>query len=482
MENLIKALIYCSKGYEVYVVGGFARDLYLKRRHKDIDLAISKSAEKFSKRAAAFLGAKLVVLDDLNKVYRIVLKDKNVAANIDVSLFDGKTIEEDLNNRDFTINAVAFNIADFKDYKSKMIFADKKCIADLKNKTINTVSKNIFKKDPLRMLRAFRFAAETGFRITQETLKLIKLNTKLIKKSAVERIKNEFFRILSASNAADILKIMDKSGLLSELFCEISKMKKASKKYYYHPRGLFQHSFETMEAAENIINNLEKYFPDNFKELEEHFSRRETYSENVSKVSLLKFSALFHDIAKPETAKKEDKKMRFFGHEQKGAVKIEKMMKALKMGKKEISDTKFLVENHMRPSTLTKNNIVTKKAALKFFRDIGENTPDLLLLSMADWHSYKRLKVFVPSELKMQEKSVRRLIHEYYEIKNAKPLPKLIDGNIVMKKFKLKPGPWLRDIIEFVALAQQNGKISNKKEALNLISLKIVSVKKKYKI
>lgn len=483
MEKLIKTVVGCSKGYEVYGVGGFARDLLLKRKHNDIDLAVNKDAGKFAKKTAKALNAKLIILDDINKIYRIILKSgEAVAANIDISLFDGKTIEADLKNRDFTVNAAAFDIKDFGNFKKKMIFADKKCLADLKSKTINTASKSAFKKDPLRMLRAFRFASELNFKISAETLKQIKLNAKLIKKVAPERIKNEFFRILAVPDSSGVLKTMDKSGLLSEMFSEIIKMKKAPRKYYYHPGGLFQHSFETMEAVENIINNLKKYFPDNFKELKEHFAGQGVYSENVTKANLLKFAALFHDSAKPETAKKEGSKMRFFGHEEQGAEKIEEMMKTLKMGKKEISNAKFLVENHMRPSTLTKNNVVTNKAALKFYRDIGDNTPDLLVLSMADWHSYKKLKVFSAKELKMQEKSVRFLISEYYELKNAKPLPKLIDGNIIMKEFKLKPGPWLGDLLEAVTEAQQEGRISDKKEALKLISLKIASVKKKYRI
>jgi tRNA nucleotidyltransferase/poly(A) polymerase len=482
MEKLIKLINDSSKGYEVYGVGGFARDLFLKLKHSDIDLAVNKDAQKFSKKIAKVLGGKLIVLDELNKIYRIILKDCQDISNIDISLFDGKTIEEDLKNRDFTVNAAAFNLSCFDSFAKNIVFAGKGCLKDLKSKTINTVAADAFKKDPLRMLRAFRFAAELGIKISAETLKQIKISAKLIKKSAPERIKNEFFRILAVNDSPDILKIMDKNGLLMELFPEIAKMKKASKKHYYHPGGLFQHSFETMEAVYEILNNLKKYFPDNYKELEDHFANKETYSENVTKAGLLKFTALFHDSAKPETAKKEGSKMRFFGHEEEGAKKIEEIMIALKMSKKDISGAKFLVENHMRPSTLTKNNVVTDKAALKFFRDVTDNTPDLLVLAMADWHSYKKLKVFSPKELKMQEKSVRQLISHYYEVKNAKPLPKLVDGNIIMKEFKLKPGPWLGALLEIVTAAQQEGKVNNTKEALTLISSKLTVVKKKYKI
>jgi putative nucleotidyltransferase with HDIG domain len=310
----------------------------------------------------------------------------------------------------------------------------------------------------------------------------IRQNAKLIKSAAPERIKNEFFRILSAQNSSELLKAMDACGLLSGIFAEIKKMKKAKKKYYYHPGGLFEHSFETLESAENILINLKKYFPASFIELQEHFYSRESFSENVTRASLLKFTALFHDNAKPETAKFENGKMRFFEHEDFGANKLRKIMHSLKFGKRDIETATFLVRQHMRPSTLTRNDIVTKKAALKFFRDIGDNSPDLIVLSMSDWHSYKRLKIFSPKELKLQEKLAKDLIKKYYELKNTKPLPKVIDGNIIMREFKLKPGPCVGELLSFVNEAQFGGKMLSKNDALQLVLSKLTHIKKKYKI
>ncbi|AKL97500.1 HD domain-containing protein [Endomicrobium proavitum] len=482
MEKLIKTINGLSGGCEVYGVGGFARDLLLKRKHEDIDLAVNKNAQKFSKKLAVSLKAKFVILDDKNKIYRIMLSKDYPVKNIDVSLFDGKTINEDLKNRDFTINAAAFKLKDFASYKKNLLTVNNKVLKDLKTKTIRAVSDNIFKSDPLRMLRAFRFSAELKFALSKDTLSLIKKYSSSVLNSAPERIKNEFFRILSAGNSREILEVMDKCLLLPALFDAISHMKKASKKHYYHPGGLFEHSFETMSAAENILNNLRKYFPENAAELKEHFFKTGEYSENITRANLLKFAALFHDSAKPETAKKEGAKMRFFGHEDLGAKKISDVMKSLKMGKKEISAASFLVSKHMRPSTLTKNNIVTKKASLKFFRDIEDNTPDLLILSMADWHSYKKLKIHSKKELKFQEDSVRKLLKEFYELKNKKPLSKIIDGHIVMKKFALKPGPWIGDLVNLVLEKQYEGKLADTAAALKFLDSKLTQIKKKYKL
>ncbi|BAG13546.1 HD domain-containing protein [Candidatus Endomicrobiellum trichonymphae] len=481
MNKLIKKINNLSKDFDIYATGGFSRDLLLKRSPIDIDLAVSRNALKYSKKIADVFNSKLITLNDTRKTYRIILKD-DVITNIDISLFNGKTIKQDLQNRDFTINATAFNLKNFKNFKKHIILSDRNTLRDLKSKIVNTVSAESFKTDPLRMLRAFRFAAELNFKISKKTFKQIIKNAKLIRQSAPERIKNEFFRVLSVKNSAALIKDMDDCGLLSEIFAEIKKMKKTCRKYYYHPGGLFQHSFETVESAENILNNLKKYFPENYADMQKHFDNNATFSENITRESLLKFAALFHDSAKPETAKFENGKMHFLGHEELGAGKVKEIMLSLKSSKNDIETAVFLVSNHMRPSTLTRNNIVTKKAALKFFRDIGDNTPDLLVLSMSDWHSYKKLKVFSSKGLKLQEKSVRELLKYYYELKNAEPLSKIIDGNIIMKKFNLKPGPWIGELLNFATETQLEGTIFNTDEALKIVFSKLTHIKKKYKL
>jgi len=479
--DIIKEISCLSKGFDVYVVGGFLRDLFLKRKYSDVDLAVNKNILEYSKRIAEGFKSKFITLNDVDKTYRVILKN-SIISNIDISLFNGRTIEQDLKNRDFTINAIAFNLKDFKSFRKQIIFSGSSALKDLKSKTINTVSVKSFEADPLRMLRAFRLAAELNFKLSQKTFKQIKHNAKLICKVAPERIKDEIFRILSVKNAVASIKEMDRCGLISEIFCEIKAMKKAKKKYYHHFGGLFQHSLETMESSENILNNLKKYFPDNYIDLHKHFGNNEIFSKNVTRNGLLKFAAFFHDNAKPETAKFVDGRMHFFGHEILGAEKIEKIMLSLKFGRRDIETVVFLIKHHMRLSTLTRSNTVTKRAALKFFRDIGSNTPDIIILSMSDWHSYKKLKIFSSSVLKSQEKSARELLKYYYELKNTKPLPKIIDGNIIMRKFGLKPGPWIGDLLDFVFEAQEEGKISKLSEALEVISLKLTRVKKKYKI
>ncbi|MDR1418377.1 MAG: hypothetical protein LBI80_04395 [Endomicrobium sp.] len=481
MNEIIKKINDLSQGYDVYVVGGFVRELLLKRQNADIDLVVNKDSLKYSKKLAMAFKAKLITLDKATETYRIILHDNDIK-DIDVSSICSGSIEEDLQSRDFTVNAIAFNIKDFNNFKQHVILPTNNALKDLTTKMLNTVSSKSFKMDPLRMLRGFRFMAEQGFNFSQTSLKQVKNNTKLISKVAKERVKNELSRIFASKNASKVLKIMDKTGLLSAILPECATMKKAAKKHYYHKGGLFEHSFRAFESSENILNNLKKYFPKNYTDMQKHFEDNSSFSEHVTRKGLIKFVVLLHDNAKPETASFENSKMHFFGHEDKGSQKMKKIMSDLKFSKKDIEFSTFLIRHHMRLSTLTRNNIVTKKASLKLFRDMGDFTLDLLIVSMSDWHSYKNLKVFSKRELSLQEQSVRKLVQAYYDLKHSKPVKKIIDGSIIMKKFSLKPGPIIGELLESVLAAQEEGKVSNLKEALKVVSLKLTQIKKKYKI
>ncbi len=308
----------------------------------------------------------------------------------------------------------------------------------------------------------------------------IKKYSKTITKSASERIKNEFFRILGHPDASAQIMLMEDLSVLEALFPAVSAMKKSAKNFYYHPKGLFQHCFQTLQSFEKILSNLDKYFPDTKDRLSVHL--HEKFSDNVNRISLLKFIALFHDCAKPECAKKIDKKMRFLGHETLGAEKTAEIMKNLKMSNKEIDYAKNIISEHMRPSNLAKSQIITNKARFKLFRDIKDNTPDVLLLAMADWHSYKSLKVYSRQILKRQEKAVAELISDYFKFKDKKPQAKVLDGNLLMKKFSLKPGKIVGEMLRLINIQCEQGKITDKKQALIFAKSKLTLLRKKHKI
>jgi poly(A) polymerase len=475
---ILRKLQYLSKGLNVYVVGGFVRDIFLQcvNNIHDIDLIINNKAYEYSKKISNFFDGKLIILDNINKIYRIILKYTLYIKHIDIALMNGNNIQDDLLKRDFSINALAFKLSTFKDFGLDIISPKKSKLNvfnDLKLKIINTLSEESFVADPLRMLRVFRFMSQLKYAPTKSTFKQIKKCAHLICNIAPERIKSEFCQILSSSNAYTLIKHMYKCKLLTEILPEIKSIENVDKQYYYHPGGLLQHSFETMKSVEDILNNLKIYFPQIYIDLQQHFNINTIFSEYVTRSNLLKFVAFFHDNAKPETVTYQNNKIHFLGHETKGALKIKQIMTLMRFSKRDIDVATFLVENHMRPSNLTKNKIITTKATLKFFRDIKDNTPDLLILSMADWYSYIKLKGFSIQTLKKQEKKVQKLLINYYEYKRKITLPKIIDGNIIMKQFKLHPGPYIGTLLKIVNDAVAKGQISSTKEALEILSSQI---------
>ena len=466
---------------DVYVVGGYLRDFLLNKKSLDIDLVVSDKAEFFAKKLAKNINGKCFILHDDLQTYRIAIFNNPDMEYIDVSLMQGKNIKEDLSRRDFTINSLAINIEKFNAIK-KNIIDYFNGVKSLKNKEIKIVSKKVFVDDPLRMLRAFRFASEYNFKISKETLSLIKKYSSKITNVAGERIKNEFFRILNNKKSSKYIAMIDECGLLEKIFPVITRMKKSAKNFYYHPKGLFQHCFQTYEALENIFSKLDKYFPKSKDILEKNLN--ENFSENVNRKNLLKFIAIFHDCAKPECAKRMGNKMRFLGHEDIGAKKTAQIMKALKMSNKEIDFAKAIISEHMRPSNLAKSEIITNRAQMRLFRDIKENTAYLLILAMSDWHSYKSLKkkIYPKKVLQQQEKSVAKLIFNYFDFINKKPKDKIVDGNVLMKEFKLKPGKIIGDLLKYINNAYEEGRIKSKQQALKYAKLQLTVLKKKHRI
>ena len=433
---------------EVYVVGGYVRDFLLKKKTLDIDLVVSENAESFAKKLAKKINGKCFVLHSDLQVYRVAVKNNPDMEYIDISLMQGKNIKEDLSRRDFTVNALAVKIENF-----------------------DNIKKNIT-----------RFASEYNFKISKDTLSLIKKYSSKITAVAGERIKNELFRILNNRKSSQYISAIDDVKLLEKMFPVIATMKKSAQSFYYHPKGLFQHCFQTYEALENILIKLDKYFPKSKDILEQHLN--EHFSEYVNKKNLLKFIAVFHDCAKPECAKRMDNKMRFLGHEELGAKKTAQIMKELKMSNKEIDFAKAIISEHMRPSNLAKSEVITTRAQMRLFRDIKENTPDLLIMAMSDWHSYKNLKkkIYPKKVLQQQEKSVAKLIFAYFDFINNKPKDKILDGNVLMKEFHLKPGKIIGELLKYINNAYEEGRIKDKKQALKYAKSQLTVLKKKHKI
>jgi len=470
-------------------VGGLLRDLLLGRETRDLDLVPEQDAEEFARSFASEVGGSFVLLDEKNRIYRVVKqkisekKGKEIF-NLDFSQMRGKKIEDDLLLRDFTVDAMAMrldwiegNLRIFSRVKrlSKLVVDPSGGMIDLKKKLIRKISPRIFDDDPLRLLRGYRLAATLGFAIERETENEIRDKVDLVKGAARERVRDELFKILSTPQSYRYIRRLQRVGLLTKIIPEIEVMKEKPENYY-HREGLWGHTLETLKSMEEILSSLVKLFPGMSRKLIAHLD--EKISGEVERRTLLKWAAIFHDIGKPKTVRREEGRVRFFGHEEAGTSLVVEIMERLRFSNKAIKVVDRIVENHMRPGNLSEVSQLTDRAIHRFFRDLSQEGVDTLLLSLADRYSYRKIlperdrklgSEISRKSIKKHEKTVRKMLNRYYYHKE-RILPKpLIRGDEIMASFNLPQGPLIGKLLTKVGEAQAGGKLKNREEALQFL-------------
>jgi poly(A) polymerase len=466
-----------------YAVGGAVRDLILKRHIHDLDIA-SFEAEKLSKNLARRLKAKLIVLDDVNIVFRLILNPSyKITRQIDIAKIQGRAIEEDLLRRDFTINAMALSARD------GVIIDPREGLKDIFRKLLHCESKKILRADPLRILRAFRIAAQLDFKIEDKTLRLIAQTKNLVGKPAGERIQGELMALLEIPSSSVWLKLMDQAGVLTSLFKELEPSRTTAVEYYGNG-GVLKHSLETASRADFLLRHLSRVFPEQGNLIIQRLNATGSFPTQRATIVL---AALLHDVSKPETARLVKGRLHFFGHDSLGAAKTAKMLEKLRFSRERILTVKTAILHHLRPGYLAEAPAVTDKAVYRFFRDVKDQALPVLLASWADHASYlpeKSLIRLLPlasrqigedlrkiRPVKFQKtirhlQTVSLLMRRFFD-SEKKVVPKpLINGNDVMKALKIPPGPKIGEILEKIREAQATGKIKTKDAALKFLTRK----------
>jgi putative nucleotidyltransferase with HDIG domain len=375
---------------------------------------------------------------------------------LDFAELQGKTIQEDLARRDFTINAMA---RAFPDGAIVDPFGGRR---DLKNKVIRALAARAFVDDPLRTLRTFRFSAQFQFKIENRTLAWIQKHRSGLQKVSAERIREELLRLFKQPCAGPTFRLMDRAHLLSEILPEMEACRRSAIRYY-GTGGVLKHSFETLENLEWILERLGSPVPRSAD------TPIRTYLDatigGYPRIAWLKWAAFVHDIGKPATAKVIKGRLRFFEHEHVGADLAMRLGQRLRLSRQEVQLLGLWVRNHMRTGNLAAAPRFTDKALSRFFRDMGEEGVGMVLVSLADHYTYLRRALWGKGTDPVEVVS-RKLLSSYYE-ERSKILPeRLIDGHLLMKKLRLKPGPVIGQLLEAVQDAQAEGKVTTRENAV----------------
>ncbi len=459
-----------------YLVGGVVRDALIGRATADIDVAIRADALEMTKKIAATLGGSYVHLDRVyNKVGRVVLSPPESPWGqwqIDFSTLEGD-IEQDLARRDFTIDAMAVDLIRLGDESAAIQLIDPfHGYDDLRQHLVRVVTPAAFTSDAARLLRAVRLAAELGFSIDRQTEALIQRDANLITGVAGERVREELLRVLVVARGGEPFVYLDKLGLLTEIFPELAATRGVGqpKEHFWN---VFEHSLRTVTAIDFLLRQGDWEFASEealaaapwSPVLAKHFEQE--VSDGSTRRSLLKLAALLHDVAKPQSKTIDaEGRMRFLGHALEGADIVTSRLEKLRFSNKEIRLVENEVRYHMRPGQMYQDELPTRRAIYRYFRDNEDAGIDTLFLNLADhlatrgphldlahWQSHARMVAYVLAQHSQQE---------------IRP-PKLVDGYDIINIFRLEPGANIGEILEAVRAAYASGEITTREEALVFI-------------
>jgi poly(A) polymerase len=441
----------------VFLVGGSLRDYYLKRLCHDFDFAVDRGAISLARGLAGRIKGAFVVLDREHGSARVVKKTQREIWTFDLTDWRAESITKDLALRDFTINALALDI--LKPRGTGAMLEVKGARRDLKARLVRMVCRGVFKDDPLRLLRAFTLRATLGFKIENQTLIQIKKDAHWIGTVAMERIREEIFKILGSSRAYETLSEMDNIGLLSYLLPQMTVMYGIPQGGYHH-LDVWHHSLEAVGQLEKIVVQMNE--DERMKGYLQKF-----VGAGHTRCALLKMAALLHDIGKPETRRQEGSRMTFHGHEHASERITRLVAKHLKLSVKERFFLEDAVRMHLRPGYLSNFKRPSEKAIFRYLRDTQELAPGLAVLSLAD-QAATCGPLTSASKHKHHAEICHMLIERYFKLVD-KPSPKrLLTGHDLIKVLKLKPSPLFGKILSRVQEAAALGKIKTKEEALRL--------------
>lgn len=453
-DGVLKLIKPYLKDKKAFLIGGFVRDILMDKDSHDRDLIIIEDElEIFAKDLADKISAYFIELDAVNNIYRLVLEDK--INYIDIAKPIENDFEKDIKRRDLTINAIAYDI-------NKEQFIDiVGGIKDIKNKKIKGISPQNFEDDPLRLLRIFRFYANTGFDLDKSLIKIVKENYKDINKPAKERITAEILKLFEGKYASDALLKMDECNLLEEIFPIYKEVKKIPSNSHHH-LDLFHHLAETVKQLQTLYENSEEEIK-KYLDLEKGFG--------VKTIAFLKMAGFLHDIGKPScwTIEEETGRHRFIKHDEIGSKLVVPILKNLKFSKKQIEYIKKLIKFHIYPSSMMSAPDVTDKAYMKFYRKMDDCVIDVIFLAEADRLSARGEKV----TQEMVDRNISNLswlLSNYLKMKdNIKPIDKFLDGTDIMEILGISQGPELGKIINALKEAQISGDVNTKQEAINFV-------------
>lgn len=478
----VRTLLPALGGFRVWLVGGCVRDLILGRPTLDFDFAVERDGARLGRRLANELGADYFDLDPGRGAGRILLTiGAGRRATFDFATMRGPDILEDLGLRDFTVNAMALPLS--QEGFAGEVLDPLHGGRDLREKLLRACSPKAIADDPVRGLRAVRFAVDLGLRMDPETLRQVRSAHTILDRVSPERLRDELFRILDGRRPGQGLRLMDELGLLESLVPELGRLRGLVQPEPHAFDGL-THTLATVDRLGDLVGLLcdaeEGAVARDLVEAEtltalgrfrvslcEYLEFSPSFGRR--RRALLAWAALLHDTGKPETEAIVDGRLRFLGHELVGSRLAIEASRRLRLSTVEQAEVEMTVLHHMRPAWLEADGGPTARGIYRFFRAAESTGVSVVLLSMADLLG-RDVPPVPEAAWRTRLATAQALLASWFEPSQpgVAPVP-FLTGDEVMQTNEIPPGPEVGRILDALREAQAIGEVQSREDALAFV-------------
>jgi len=447
-----------------FLVGGALRDLLDGEPTADLDVAVPSGAIAAARALADRLDAAFLVLDDVRGTARLVPASGRRwrGPQIDVTEFRAPDLEGDLRGRDFTVNALAISVHDLIVSGEAAVRDPLGGLQDLRARTVRLCAPSAIDDDPARILRAAQLAVRPGWRVDASIAEAAIRAVGALDRVSAERIRDELVGLLRQPAAGAGLRLLDGWGVLERLVPQRGAMRRTAQPPP-HRFDVWEHSVRAVEGADAVLARAQ-----GVGILDEGLAAHldEPLGDGMSRRETLKLAALLHDVAKPETRTVEAGRVRFLGHDVLGAERVEAIAVRWRLSGRASTTVARLVRHHLRPMHLTQSGELTPRARHRFFRDLGDEATDVLLLALCDAAALTGRSPWAVWHAEGSQ-VLRLLLAGHAEAAAVAAAPPLLDGHDVMEAFALGPGPEVGRLLTMVREAQALGLVADREGALD---------------
>jgi poly(A) polymerase len=442
---------------KAWVVGGTLRDELLGRPTTDIDLAVAGDPESAARAVAEAVRGPVFRLSETFGAWRVI--DRKGGRVYDLSPLQGDSIEADLAQRDFTVNAMARELGG-----SGELIDPHGGRADLESRVLRVLGERAYERDPLRPLRLARLAAELGLAPDSETERLTRAAAPRVSDAAPERTFGELRRLVSSGGAVEGVALADRLGLLAAVLPEVSGLHEVEQSHFHH-LDVYDHTIEVLARQVELEDRLDELFGDDAPRLRRVLD--EPLADELTRGQALRLGALLHDVGKPSTrGVRADGRITFVGHDAVGEEMVRALCRRLRTSERLSRFLQGLTRYHLVLGFLVHDRPLSRRLVYRYLKRTSPVEVEVTLLSCADRLATrgKNADAAIAAHLGL----ARELMHEALDWREHGPPRPPLRGDELARELGIDPGPELGPLLAELEEAAFAGELHTRDQALEV--------------